>query len=88
MGIEEKVPTGILLTTVEKLVNWIVREKPELKEIESDIAKKFKDAFIIGSVFLNHDGDTAFFEEKCGLPIGACEILANLASETKGKKSK
>ena len=22
MGIEEKVPTGILLTTVEKLVNW------------------------------------------------------------------
>ena len=22
MGIEEKVPTGVLLTTVEKLVNW------------------------------------------------------------------
>ena len=29
MGIEEKVPTGILLTTVEKLVNWSRKSSDE-----------------------------------------------------------
>ena len=70
------------------VVNWIVRKKPELKEIESDIVKKFKHLYIVGSVFLNHDGDTAFFQKECSLPSGVCEVLAELALETKGKKSK
>jgi hypothetical protein len=47
------------------VVNWIVREKPVLKEKESNIVKKFEDEYIIGPILLKHDGGLTFFKMAC-----------------------
>ena len=77
--------------TSDKLLDWIKKHRPTL--LKDDQLKKLEQEDISGDVFLNHAGDVEFFKNKCNLPIGASERLANLArelagGETAGIKSK
>jgi hypothetical protein len=82
--------------TIEEVKNWDADELLEwIKEnrrklLKGDKLEKFKAEDISGDVFLNHAGDVEFFENKCNLPSGTSERLANLAREMAGgiKKGK
>jgi hypothetical protein len=77
----------------DQVLEWIKEHRPKL--LSDDQKKIFRAKDISGDIFLNHDGDVESFENKCNLPIGASERLANLArefveagGETAGMKSK
>ena len=75
----------------DQLLEWIKKNRSKL--LSDDQKKTFREKDISGDIFLNHAGDVEFFENKCNLPIGASERLANLArelagGETAGIKSK
>jgi len=82
---------GINELDADELLEWIQQERP--KALKGDKVEKFKEADIDGATFLKHAGDVDFFENKCNLPIGTSERLADLAKEiagveTAGAKSK
>ena len=66
----------------DELLGWIQQKRPKL--LKGDDFKKLKDARIDGTTFLKHAGDVGFFENKCKLPIGTSERLADLAGEIAG----
>ena len=66
-----------------ELLQWIQKEKPKL--LTGKILEKFKEAYIIGDVFLKHAGDRKFFREECELPPGISDGLASLAEDIRGK---
>jgi len=71
----------------DELLDWIQKNRPKVLK-DNDKSEKFKREDISGDVFLNHAGDAEFFENKCKLPSGTSERLANLAREMaqKGKE--
>ena len=73
---------GINELDADELLEWIQQERP--KALKSDKVEKFKKADIDGATFLKHAGDVDFFENKCNLPIGTSERLADLAREIVG----
>jgi hypothetical protein len=66
----------------DELLEWIQENRS--KVLKGDILEKFKAEDISGDVFLHHAGDVEFFNNKCNLPSGTSERLANLASELAG----
>ena len=80
--------------TIEEIKQWdedellecIQQNRPKLLK-DYDL-KKFKEVRILGKAFLMLAGNVEFFENKCNLPIGTNERLADLARETAGIKSK
>jgi hypothetical protein len=64
-----------------ELLKWIQQKQPKL--LRDDNLEKFKAAFINGSVFLKHAGDVEFFN-RCNLPMGISDRLADLAREIAG----
>jgi len=80
--------------TVEEIKRWdedelrrqIQQKAPNL--LKGDKLEKFKNASIDGVIFLKHAGDETYFHEKCNLPIGTSERLADLASEIAGMVQK
>ena len=69
----------------EELLEWIKENRPKL--LKGDKLEKFKAEDISGDVFVGHAGDVEFFENKCNLPSGTSERLANLAREVIGQQS-
>jgi hypothetical protein len=65
-----------------ELLRWIKLRHPKL--LKGDNFKKLKRERVDGVIFLNHAGDKRYFHEKCNLPIGTSERLADLASEIAG----
>ena len=69
----------------DELLEWIQQNRP--KPLKGDKLEKFKAEDISGDVFVDHAGDVEFFKNKCNLPIGTSERLADLASEIAGGKT-
>jgi hypothetical protein len=67
----------------DQLLNWIQEFRPKLLTDDDDV-EKFKAAKISGKIFLKKAGDAQFFEDKCHLPPGPSEELADLVSEICG----
>jgi hypothetical protein len=80
--------------TIEEIENWdedrLLLQIKNMRRglLRGNNLKKFKAAFINGGVFVDHAGDVEFFENKCKLPIGISERLANLAREIAGGKER
>ena len=68
-----------------KLLQWIEQKRPGL--LRDTNLEIFKQAFINGEVFVDHAGDVEFFENKCKLPIGISDELADLAKEIVGRQT-
>jgi hypothetical protein len=66
----------------DELLEWIQQNRPKL--LKGDKLEKFKAEDISGDVLVDHAGDVKFFKNKCKLPIGTSERLADLASEIAG----
>ena len=66
----------------DELLEWIKENRPKLLKV--DKLEKFEAEDISGDVFVDHAGDVEFFENKCNLPSGTSERLANLAREIAG----
>jgi hypothetical protein len=67
----------------DELLEWIQQNRPKL--LKDDKLEKFKAEDISGDVFVDHAGDVEFFENKCNLPSGTSERLANLARGDRGR---
>ena len=64
---------------VDELLRWILQKEPTL--LEGPNIQTFKGLSIPGMVFLNYAGNYDFFRDKCRLPVGVSQGLADLGSQ-------
>ena len=66
---------------MDELLEWIKDKRPTLLHNDENRLKKFREAEIIGQVFLTCVGDRDFFQKECNLPAGPSVVLAILSRE-------
>jgi hypothetical protein len=80
--------------TIDKVNSWNANQLLEwiqqnlTSPLDKEDKRLFLKAKINGEVFLSHAGDIDWFENKCKMPVGTSESLANLAGKITGRKGK
>jgi hypothetical protein len=65
----------------DELLKWIEQNQPKLLK---GLKLEFKAKDISGDIFVDHAGDVEFFRNKCKMPSGTSERLADLARQMAG----